>query len=338
MKKQQNPIDHHYLPIFYLKKWSQDSGKEKKHKDKIIEYSKPRNVIVDKWKYPSMTGFEKNLYTHKNFNEEDKYIIETKSMKKVDDDASNIIKNLINGCVPIKNSDERLIWSKFILNLLNRNPQRIKSIIKAYDFVDCETNKIISENYSFFQKKNGNQTYDQFINDYNLEFFSSEFRRFIESTWEEKKFISHIMRMYWDVIETDDFPFLTSDRPFYGSGGFAHKSGEPRLYSYFCLALSPEKLFIAASSGLVLKYMSNKNYKISKKYNTQIVRQCKKYVYSSNICQDRFVKNNFSKGQCGNLGIPDTLSNNLDFDNFKKKFNKAKKEYYENFNLPYMES
>jgi hypothetical protein len=51
-----HPINHHYLPVFYLRQWRNANGK-------VIRYHRPYKDVVASPIAPNNTGYEPGLYT-----------------------------------------------------------------------------------------------------------------------------------------------------------------------------------------------------------------------------------------------------------------------------------
>lgn len=76
----QASIRHHYIPVFYLKRWC--SGDDKK----ICEYSRPHKDIYDRRIFPVQTGFLDRLYETKGVPKLIAQQVEDDFMKSVDTD------------------------------------------------------------------------------------------------------------------------------------------------------------------------------------------------------------------------------------------------------------
>src|SRR5262245_3674520 len=76
------PRDHHFVPVFYLKQWTNQDGK-------LIEYSKPYgNKIVAKPVGPRATGFQTDLYAFQHLPPELAQYLEGAFLKRVDTESS----------------------------------------------------------------------------------------------------------------------------------------------------------------------------------------------------------------------------------------------------------
>ena len=57
-EKRQVSIRHHYIPVFYTRRWCTNDGR-------LCEYSRPRDKIHDQRVAPKTTGFQDRLYEMK---------------------------------------------------------------------------------------------------------------------------------------------------------------------------------------------------------------------------------------------------------------------------------
>lgn len=68
-----HPINHHYLPVFYLRQWCDANGK-------VVHYYRPYKDIVASPIAPDNTGYEPRLYTLHGYPPEEAQVIETEFM------------------------------------------------------------------------------------------------------------------------------------------------------------------------------------------------------------------------------------------------------------------
>lgn len=73
-----NPNDHHYLPVFYLKRWTGADSR-------LVRFHRPYREVVASRPTPKSTGYEKDLYSLDGFQDGERQIIETEFFRPVDD-------------------------------------------------------------------------------------------------------------------------------------------------------------------------------------------------------------------------------------------------------------
>ncbi|MFT9159470.1 MAG: DUF4238 domain-containing protein, partial [Acetobacter sp.] len=134
---------------------------------------------------------------------------------------------------------------------------------------------------------------------------------------------NHFVKMVWKVVETDKHFLLTSDRPLQGSNGFVLGNKFIREDGHFCIALSPEKLFIATNTYDFMERLLRPSNRIFNKFNSTIVQHCKRFVYSRDVGQDYFIKKHFSGTKPMALGLPD----HLNFDQELKRLHEEQSQH-----------
>ena len=84
-----NPINHHYLPVFYLRQWCSANRK-------VVRNHRPYKDVVASPIAPDKTGYEPFLYTLLGYPPGKEQVIETEFMgPHVDEPASRAWKILI---------------------------------------------------------------------------------------------------------------------------------------------------------------------------------------------------------------------------------------------------
>src|SRR5437879_9439677 len=73
---------HHYVPIFYLKQWTNFSDKM------LCEYKQRYTGVLPRRVFPDQTGYVHGLYSVPGLPKEDEQYVETKHMSAVDSRAA----------------------------------------------------------------------------------------------------------------------------------------------------------------------------------------------------------------------------------------------------------
>ncbi len=107
-------MKHHYLPIFYTKKWGNKNGK-------IFYYSIKNNKIICHDITPRNTGYEIDLYAKKIIEEESRHSIETGCYKIIDDKAAKILNRIIANEINILSITEKNDWCRFLVSMMTRH-------------------------------------------------------------------------------------------------------------------------------------------------------------------------------------------------------------------------
>lgn len=262
--QEQQSSTHHYLPVFYLSQWANSEGQ-------VIEYGRPYDVVKTQPKYPTATGYKKNLYTIDGVAPEKTQLIEDKFLKKLDDQAAKAMRKLISGGVLSFSVEERSDWTRFLVSLLYRNPEQVSYLKNKISdlhstthnlngFLGYEGETALNVAYAhLFQKVIDNQNVGGFINN---------------------------MRAF--IVELNDvsYELLTSDRPIVMSNGIKFEN------SYILMPVGPKRLFVSVNTEKTERWLKSiPSNKIIQGINDMVVRQARKFVYGLKDDQLRFVEN-----------------------------------------------
>lgn len=117
------PIDHHYVPVFYLSRWKASDGC-------ICRFSRPYgNEVKPKRVVPKGTAFEPRLYETRGLPPDQAQTMEKHFMAKLDDDAAEALA-LLEAGLPEKEwtSAARNSWSCFLTAQMLRAPRDIAQL------------------------------------------------------------------------------------------------------------------------------------------------------------------------------------------------------------------
>ncbi|TAU38387.1 DUF4238 domain-containing protein (plasmid) [Rhizobium ruizarguesonis] len=121
--KNNAPSVHHYIPIFYTKRWA--SG-DPRMLTRFTRWPSGK-FAVDK-KAPKGVGWERDGYVFDGFTGDQAAAIELELMKPKDHRASQMLKRLeTEGAAGRWSNAERYDWTWFIVSLLVRGPEDVRS-------------------------------------------------------------------------------------------------------------------------------------------------------------------------------------------------------------------
>jgi len=280
------PIDHHYVPRFYLSKWC---GAD----NKIQYFRRINNQLISSRISPKNTAFEPNLYSLEHVSSEEEQIIEKFLNENIDSPASRVLDKMITGGIEKLSIEERKSFGKFLISLRYRGPKSVSDI--RSDGFDEVMKMLVdgqeeyealrtSDEYPTTFKEFAEQTHPGLAQNFGIEQLSS---------WMcDSGNIDHIAKMHWWVAEIGDagFDLLTSDHPSVYTLGVGH----PRCI--IALALGPDKIFFASNNPAIEDQIMRCSYnKIVKHFNTSVVSQAFDKVYAKDEKQYRFIKNRLKK-------------------------------------------
>ena len=265
------PINHHYLPVFYLKQWRGDDGK-------VIRYYRPYREVVPNPIIPENTGYEPYLNTFEGFPPDLRALIETHYMgPKIDHPASEVLSLLLSLKLPTTDAMKRA-WARFLISLTLRNPQTLaalKADMRQQLIAQQRIKPDIEEEY----RASGDQRDivawigDRFPQSFLRGSGTLVLPQFIEEL--SKPF--HAMRWFVFDLGRSATSLLTSDRPLFGE----YRFGDHRCI--VALPLSPSLLFVAANTRKSFQafVQGQPPETIVRRINERLVTQAAAHVYGN---------------------------------------------------------
>jgi hypothetical protein len=284
-EKRQVSIRHHYIPVFYTRRWCTNDGR-------LCEYSRPRDKIHDQRVAPKTTGFQDRLYEMKGVPQLIAQRIEDDFMSFVDNHAAAALALLETGPAKINGHQKhKSAWSLFLISLIMRTPEDVAALIAIWE-EDWERDfEKLRAQYEKNKKPGETRSLEEFI---------AQEDPHVRERWamsELPDLIDHqglgqlLNNMHWFVITTDaDAPrLLTSDRPLYISG----KLGAPDCH--LTLPIAPDRLFVAANSkDSETAFRARPQAELIEETNVRTTQQAAKYAYGNDNARREFVDEHLS--------------------------------------------
>jgi hypothetical protein len=287
------PDDHHFLPRFYLSAWA-SSGK-------LVEYSRPHELVVHTARAPKGTGKAKGLYsltaeTDPLMREQ----VELRIMKKIDDDAAPVFRKLHEKRVNEISSEERSAWATFLMSMIFRTPARLEMINEQIRSTDYEWTDQELEEYAATRSPDDPISPDEFLKAGTDDEISTTKLLLMTRMCGSPVIGQGLVDMRWGVIDLSsaDHGLLTSDEPIITSNGL--DKGD----SFVMLPLGPTKLFIAGSTKRALwSFSSQSPRRLEGAINDCIVAQAHKIVIGHHDRHLTFVERRLGKSPVSGEGL-----------------------------------
>lgn len=283
---QNSPCRHHYIPEFYLKRWTDQ-------KKQFVEFSKPwGDTVKPKRVSPKQTGFVDRLYELAGLSDEARQRMETEFFRPVDTRAATVLEALEKGRTAFT-ATERSAWSRFMTSLLFRTPENVAAIkeqmLVAMQTVDGQAERA----YRKLRHRKDPRTFREYLT-------ANEIHQAVDRAAlgvltmvaDSRKLGSHIINMRWGSLTV---PFnipalLTSDRPVFILHGLTNANCE------ILMPLSPKSVFYAVNSETLAAQfgMIDANDLVAK-INELVVRRAEKYVYGITDRELNFVQANMGR-------------------------------------------
>lgn len=265
------PNKHHYLPVFYLERWTGDDGR-------LFRYYRPHCDAVASPITPLNTGFEDGLYTLDGAAPGQRQVVETQFMAPgVDSPAAVALEKMITGGPPSLTGDERVEFTRFVLSLEYRGPQALKEMeTLAGDIVRQNLDVADDEEYRALRKPGDPETLHEWALTNVPEMLANAHKRWLPGIIDNAEVGQHVVNMPWAVINVSGskHTLLTADRPLYRELGLDNPQ------AIWALPLSPTYLFAAANTEQTLRSLvAAKPEGVVRFMNDALVRYAVRYVY-----------------------------------------------------------
>ena len=277
------PKRHHYVPVFYLKKWLTSDGK-------LVEFSRPYRDVIERRKYPRATGFVDGLYLIDNLPDHLQAWVEQVFLQKVDSDAARARDALLVRGVRSLTRLEKSNWIRFLLSLLHRRPEKIGYLHQLWAAKIEEIDRDLRENWLLRRRPQDPMTYDEMKTTTDPYGSAKMLAQLLANVMDSKFLGDHIINMIWCVVRwKTGHPLLTSDRPLVTTNGFAQED------AHCAIALDTRTLFLAANNQRTLLGMTQMKKRLAEVYNDRVVAAAHLYAYSRDKGLHSFVANRFQR-------------------------------------------
>jgi hypothetical protein len=237
------PTKHHYLPVFYLKRWADRDGK-------VVRYHRANGRIVVSRPSPKRTGYEEGLYTLKGTARPQE--IETEFFKIVDNGAARMLERLIARGTADLTSDQRSVWGRFVNSLQLRSPHSVAEIKARHDGI---LRAIFESQDAEYQAKRQERDPDTAYEDVIRrapDLMENAHKILLTQLIDDGETGNRIINMRWAVMNLSAarHTLLTVDRPYYTSSGYGDRN------CLLSVPLSPTHLFVAANDIRQLRLLA----------------------------------------------------------------------------------
>lgn len=243
------PIDHHYLPVFYLSRWAGDDGAICRLKR---EYG---GVVKAKRLVPDGTAFEPRLYELRGLPPERAQAMERDFMARLDSQAAEALVLLEAGFPdPEWQPGPRSAWSRFLLTQLLRAPEDIAQLKSSVHEEWSKAIPRLEAAYNAQRTADMPATVDEYLaqlDDGDTDHFALKIARTLMN---HPKINQLVMDMHWQVllVPPDGPALVTSDRPVWMTLTLT----EPD--AFISVPIGPRRLFHAATATATLAALKGK--------------------------------------------------------------------------------
>lgn len=287
------PRDHHFVPIFYLKRWTDINGK-------LIEYSRPyKDKISIKYVGPASTGYQTDLYSFPNCPPEIAHFLESNFLTRTDHLASRALDQLLSGAQISWTQELRSAWSRFTFNFMIRHPHPFGEI-KAVALERMLTpDNATRREYERLRQSSDPPTFEEFVVSQGNNLADRIHIRFLQNILDNRGLRTRLNGMLWNVLDLSNsrHRLMTSDWPL-----FKDIKGDRVIFAF---PISPTSLFTAVSHVEIFHDLCTISAReLVRQVNTYVVSSARIYVYGSDQSQNVFVQNRMSSNMAGQPFFP----------------------------------
>ncbi len=275
------PNNHHFIPAFYLKSWAL-LGKQ------LVEYSRPRDVVKARKKYPTATGFQPGLYSFNELPPETAQYFETEFFKPCDTTANIVLQRLLSGDLDIRDAEQRSSFARFLFTLQLRQPDAVAEFRAALPRLWASAEQTLESSYLKERTPDMPPTFAEYraasgpLMPLRVQMYM------MQAAFDNALAGQHLIDLKWSTLDVSKAPYslLTSDWP------IVMNNGEGTVL----FPLHPRVLFIASRTLAITEgfVAANGPNNIVAAMNRYVVTHARRYVFASDYTQTQFIEDNFS--------------------------------------------
>ena len=284
----QQSFTHHYLPQFYLRPWVGADGL-------MCEFSRPRSLLEARRKSPKATAHERHLYTVTGLPPEQQGVLEDEFFRMTDQaayDALSFMLANLDGTADMP-SKLRSGWSRFILSLIHRTPERVALLKEKCRVGLAERLAEIEPVYDDFRTPSDPATFADLKAGMRHDVEHKTWAVLLQDVIDSATAGTFLNAMRWSIVTVKKprHSLLTSDRPVHMTNGLDHPEGQ------IILPVGPTQMFVAVNTAEMEQVLRACDpCCLTRLVNNKTATEARKYVYDTDDRQLRFVGNRLRYG------------------------------------------
>ena len=218
--------------------------------------------------------------------------VEDKFLKRLDQDATDALDRLLLEDFETIGSDVRIRsgWSRFIMSLLQRNPEKVAWLRNVWAKKYPEE---LASKYAVYRRDTDPPTYEEYKKSMLPGAVELGVASLLQAVMDMPNFGAKLNSMMWSVVTfaNPKHALLTSDRPVIITNGLLRDD------AHVVVPIGPRKMFVAVAEEGTLKAMKSLSPEdLMWRVNDRICTQAKAYVYGDSDRQLKFVENRLGRG------------------------------------------
>lgn len=234
----EDPIHHHFLPVFYLSRWADETDGRVTRLQRM-----PTGIVKAKRIVPKGTGFEPGLYEMSGRPPGEAQAMETQFMSPLDAGAADALALLETGLPDAQwTRGPRSAWSRFVLTQMLRAPEDIAQLKSSVKEDWSKVLPEIAEIYAARRAPGMPATVGEYLAGQDQGETDAWALKIARTLMNHPRVGQLLNNMHWRVLDVPAAaPLLvTSDRPVWTTITWT----EPE--AFISMPISPRKLFLAA--------------------------------------------------------------------------------------------
>lgn len=264
---------HHYVPVFYLKRWCNQDGQVQ-----VI-----RNIqgkVARSSRAPNYLNFELHLYSYaQSFDASDHAEIESKFYMPLDNEGARIVSKMVEGR-PLDKRD-KILWTQFLMAMRVRTPENVARIRSALEGGLLREMELAQHDYQKLRDDSDPLTAVDWLQVMRPGLLESLGVCQLPKISSDPEVMQEIASFEWHVLNLggSSRPLLTSDRPCVYTTGIDHRDcviALPLSPTYASFAFRPDS---KAKRALMKTPIS----RVAGALNRSVVTQAYSRAYSRRV-------------------------------------------------------
>ncbi|WP_312404641.1 DUF4238 domain-containing protein [Brevundimonas sp.] len=277
-------MDHHYVPQFLLKQWTDETGR-------LVRYRRAYGKLSTKRMFPKATGYGVDLYAFTGLTTEiERQALETGFMQKVDERGAVCLQALLQAGGRPPDDALALDWCRFVSSMISRSPGALERMAAYAPVSEVRDLAALEPEYQRRRHPDWAPTLAEHVaageTGFDLELAKVNLDRLISSDM----VLETINRMHWTVVrgEDADLDCLLTDEPV-RFGGFRSVEG------FVIMPIGPRAAFLAAGDLNMFRVLSTQMGASAffRKLNADNLSAARELVLARDEKQRRLIEDRF---------------------------------------------
>jgi Protein of unknown function (DUF4238) len=274
------PQDHHYIPAFYLRRWTGDDGH-------LYGFYRPHNKLMGRQRRPERIGFETDLYTFPEAGPTGESYLEDQFLRILDQGASDALRHTETTLCKPEDARLRSGWSRFLMSLILRHPEGVQRLTDMARQFERGVEEDFKANYDQHRQPSDPPVFEEYRKGMKPGpvYEAQTAIMLLQRLMDNRQLGSFLNGLVWRVVPLESaYTLLTSDRPLVMTNGLVKPT------DHLALAIGPRKLFIAANTPETASRLAAARHdELVSQMNDRVCKQARRYVFAIDDRQRTFI-------------------------------------------------